>query len=213
MQLLSIEIRNNTEFRRTVLVITPCSAPALASYSESNLLPMGTAGVHNVSSSFMYCFMEMEAKKDSNSVASFLNHALKKKLIEFSNVKKMILLSDACGGQNKNSVMTSFCSWLARVYEVEVTHLFPVRGHSFGQCDRNFRLIKSKLKKVETISTALPYLSAMVQCRTYPLLFEVCMDRTLIKDWKSGLKEYCLPKPIAKGVHSRYTQLKYRAYN
>ncbi|KAJ4437833.1 hypothetical protein ANN_13771 [Periplaneta americana] len=169
--------------------------------------------IQNDSSSFMYCFMEMEAKKDSNSVASFLNHALRKKLSEFHNVKKVILLSDAYGGQNKNLVTTSFCSWLARVCQVEVTHLFPVRGHSFGHCDRNFGLMKSKLKKVETIPTALPYLSAMVECRTYPSPFEVCMDRTLIKDWRSGLNEYCLlPKSIAKGSVFKiqsYTQLKY----
>ena len=42
---ISCSIHSNTEVRRTVLVITPCSAPALTSYSESNLLPMGTAGL------------------------------------------------------------------------------------------------------------------------------------------------------------------------
>ena len=40
MQLLSIEIRTNTEFKRTALLIAPYSALSLAGCSESNLLPM-----------------------------------------------------------------------------------------------------------------------------------------------------------------------------
>ena len=46
-QLLNAVIHSSTEVRRTVLVITPCSALALASYSESNLLPMGNAGLED----------------------------------------------------------------------------------------------------------------------------------------------------------------------
>lgn len=104
--------------------------------------------IHNDNSSFMYCYMEMQAKKNANSVASFVYHTLKQKLQEFTAVKNIILLSDACGGQNKNIVIVSFCSWLAKVHKVEVTHVFPVRGHSFGQCDRNFGLFKRKVKKI-----------------------------------------------------------------
>lgn len=63
--------------------------------------------IHNDDSSFMYCFLEMKAKKDSNSVVSFVHDALENKL-EFPNVKHVVLLSDACGGQNKISVVMSF---------------------------------------------------------------------------------------------------------
>ena len=45
MQLLSIEIRTNTEFKGTALLVAPCSALSLAGCSEGNLLPMAMPGV------------------------------------------------------------------------------------------------------------------------------------------------------------------------
>lgn len=155
----------------------------------------------------------MEAKKDSNSVASFLHHAIERKLKELPNVKYVIFLSDACGGLNKNISIVSFCSWLSRVYSVEVLHLFPVRGHSFGQCDRNFGLLRKKIKNIETMTTAKPYLTAMVECREHPSPFFVLMDRNIIKDWKEALKPLINNKPVSKGSPfkiQKYCMLKYK---
>ena len=45
IQLLNAVIQSSTEVTRPVLVITLCSALALTSYSQSKLLPMGTAGL------------------------------------------------------------------------------------------------------------------------------------------------------------------------
>ena len=47
IQLLNAVIYSNSEVKRTVLVTALCSAPALACYSESKLLPMGTADLDN----------------------------------------------------------------------------------------------------------------------------------------------------------------------
>lgn len=69
------------------------------------------------------------------------------------------------GGQNHNSTLLKFCTWLSKVYAVEFIQLFPVQGHFFTQCDRNFGLVRSKVKKQEVIGRANPQLDAMVHSK------------------------------------------------
>lgn len=107
--------------------------------------------------------------------------------------------------------MAAFCLYLARVYNVTIHHLFPVRGHSFSQCDRNFGLIKSVLKRQCVITTGKSYLEAMVTCRNPP--FEVSFDSSLIKNWKELLDLYFLKHPVTKGRSfkiQQYVQIKYK---
>ncbi|KAJ4444733.1 hypothetical protein ANN_06530 [Periplaneta americana] len=106
-------------------------------------------------------FMEAQAKKDPNSVASFIHNCLLKKLHDQSQVKNIVLFSGSCGGQNENMVIVFFCMWFAKVFHVDIRHIFPVHGHSFSQCDRNFGLIKRKTRNLETVTTAKPYLEAL----------------------------------------------------
>lgn len=81
-------------------------------------------------------------------------------------------MSDAAGGQNKNATMLKFCSFiLAKTNSVEVIQLFPVRSYSFGQCDRNFGLIKSNLKRREEVEVLQPYLDNILICRKNPSPF------------------------------------------
>lgn len=163
--------------------------------------------IHNDGTSFMYNFMEHEAKKNADSVISFLNECLTEKLKENPHITMVVLLSDAAAGQNKNAAMVSFCLWFSRMFDVKIIHLFPVRGHSFGQCDRNFGLIRSYLKKEETISTAKKYLEAMVLCRENPSPFKIIMDHTLIKNWTEALSVFFMKHPTSKG--KQFTIRKY----
>lgn len=146
--------------------------------------------VFNNDESYFYCFMETQSDKNSNSVVSFLYECLKQNLQIFKEVKTVVLLSDSAGGQNRNSTMVKFCSWFSKVFGVEVLQLFPVRGHSFSQCDRNFGLVRSKIKKTEVIGTAKPWLQAIVEARQNPSPFQVIMDRDLIKQWDVCLSSY-----------------------
>ncbi|KAJ8878439.1 hypothetical protein PR048_019017, partial [Dryococelus australis] len=86
---------------------------------------------------------------------------------EFPDLREPILLSDSAGGKNKNKTISRFCSWLANLY-ISVLELFPVRGHSFSQCNRHFGLVKSRLKKKTMTTTAKYYLEATVLCRQMP---------------------------------------------
>ena len=56
------------------------------------------------------------------------------------DTKKIFLLSDACPGQNRNKTMSRFLIIAAVINRIDILHLFPVRGHSYCQCNRNFGL-------------------------------------------------------------------------
>lgn len=171
---------------------------------------------HNDGSSSFFCFLESESKKDPNSVCSFLYHVIHQKLEKMPHIKKVVLLSDSCGGQNKNSTMVMFGGWLSRAFNVEVEHLFPVRGHSFSQCDRNFGKYGILLKQVESIETVDEYINIMRDSRKNPEPFHAAMSGDLIKDWATALQPMFLRSPVAKGYKfsiQKYVKLHYKNGN
>lgn len=153
---------------------------------------------HNDDSSTFYCFFETEARKDPNSVCSFLHDFLCKKLQQIASVKKIVLLSDSCGGQNKNMTVVRFCSWFSKAYDVTIRHMFPVRGHSYNKCDRNFDLYGNALKNIENIEGPEQYFNILRTCRKTPMPFEVLQSVHLIEDWSAALDFYFEKKPKAK---------------
>lgn len=92
---------------------------------------------------------------------SFLENFMKKKLADHTNYKKIVLFSDSAGGQNRILNVVRFFTWFAQTYNVEITQMFPVRGHSYCQCDRNFGIYGSILKKKEKIESPQGYLNIM----------------------------------------------------
>ena len=51
---------------------------------------------------------------------------------------KIFLFSEACGGQNRNHMMKIFLPLLAEWLQIEIIHLYPVTGHFYCQCERNY---------------------------------------------------------------------------
>lgn len=100
--------------------------------------------------------MDGSVKKGANTVANMLYHAIKREL-NLDLPDKIFLFSDNCGGQNKNYMLLIFWSLLSKHLQLEITHLFPVRGHTYCSCDRNFEMYGSKKKNVETIETPEEY--------------------------------------------------------
>lgn len=154
---------------------------------------------HNDGSSSFYCFLEIDSKKGPNTVCSFIHHFVKEKLQDLLNIKKIIFLFDACGGQNKNITMVMFSTWLAKSLNMPIEHIFPVRGHSYNQCDRNFGRYGILLKSLETIESAEQYLKVMLSARSNPSPFNVLMASYLIEDWTKGLQVFLSKTPTATG--------------
>lgn len=68
------------------------------------------------------------------------------------------MFSDACGGQNRNHTLVAFFLALVAIGRFKkIYQYFPVRGHSFLQCDRNFGVAKRKIRKLDRIYTPEQY--------------------------------------------------------
>lgn len=91
---------------------------------------------------FSYYCTENEFNKDSNLVASAVYHRLTE--TDKTNITKIRLVADGCGGQNKNCILIGACSeWLLENESINSIELvFPVTGHSFMPADRQFRIVE-----------------------------------------------------------------------
>lgn len=167
--------------------------------------------LHNNSKSNMYWYLETESRKGSNSVVSLVYDAVSRWITPETN--KITLLSDSAPGQNKNIIMTQFCLWLAKTLQVDVHHLYPVRGHSYGTCDRNFAHYSRKLKNFENLYTAGDYLKVIRQARKKNGPFKVIHAAMLVKDWSGYLSAQYMSTSKTKSTKfavKSYVQMKYR---
>lgn len=126
-----------------------------------------TFNIHQLSDcrSVFYAYTEVIGSKGANEVISFLHHYVTQILDK--NVKDLEIFCDSCPGQNKNyAVLITIPSlpsthhWsqnknyavllylhylvhtIRRLDSVNVT--FPIRGHSYMECDKNMGLVKTK---------------------------------------------------------------------
>lgn len=127
------------------LQLPRCPAQDLFYLSQ---LTVSVFGVHNMKTdeAVFFLYHEGHARKSPNEVCSFLLQYI----ISYvgDHITELHLFCDNCPGQNKNHVFLRFCSALAssgRFAKVEI--FFPIRGHSFLPSDRDFGVIKRKLKK------------------------------------------------------------------
>ena len=93
----------------------------------------------------MFHYLKGEYKKGSNSVVSFIYHTLKQ--IDLSKFKEIIMFSDSCPAQNKNSTVFKTLLYLSNYFNRKVTHIYPIKGHSYCVCDRQFGLFTKKNKE------------------------------------------------------------------
>lgn len=115
----------------------------------------------------MFITPEGVVKKGANTVCNFVWYVIKKEFDPASH-KKIVLMSDACGGQNRNYMVLRFFASVAAKLNVEIDYLYPVRGHSFNQCDRNFGLYTTKKKSMERIETQQEYIDIIENARNPP---------------------------------------------
>lgn len=60
---------------------------------------------------------------------------------------------------------------MAKSLNITIDHLFPVRGHSYNQCDLNFGRYVMLLKSLNSIETAGQYMDIMSSARKNPSQF------------------------------------------
>ena len=95
---------------------------------------------------FFYICHEGIAGKGAKEVFSFIINNETNYIC--SDVKELRFFSDNCTGQNKNHTMVRMCMALVDTGRFnKFQQFYPVRGHSFLPCDRDFCVINRSLRK------------------------------------------------------------------
>ena len=103
-----------------------------------------------------YIYHEGEVIKSPEEVCSIALHYLKTEVP--SGTKHLILFSDGPSGQNKNHCMVGFLMNLCDKGLFETApYYYPVRGHSYLPCDRDFGCIKRDVRRVDRVYTPNQY--------------------------------------------------------
>lgn len=109
--------------------------------------------IHNIieNKAQLYIYHEGTARKSPDEVCSFVYEYLTSVP---NHIKEVHVFSDNCGGQNKNHTLNRVFLALTdsgRFRKIE--QYYPIRGHSYLPCDRNFALITRKLRKNDRLYT------------------------------------------------------------
>nr|CAH7761042.1 unnamed protein product [Callosobruchus chinensis] len=105
--------------------------------------------IHDCDTGQAYAYIRHEAlaKRGGNEIGSCLYQFLTNDLDK--NVKHVVMYSDCCGGQNKNSHIAVMCMVaLQDSSHLEVIdHKFLISGHTHMECDTDHSLIEKQKKK------------------------------------------------------------------
>lgn len=152
--------------------------------------------IHNLkdNSATFYLYNEGIAAKGPNEVCSFLMDYLKN-IPE--NVKTLHLFSDGCLPQNKNNtVVRLFMALVSQDKFQTINQYFPIRGHSFLPCDRDFSVVKRGLKKFDHTYTLDEYRKRILECprkQKFSIKVPKTEDITDFKQWwPKHYKKTCL---------------------
>ena len=119
--------------------------------------------IHNLitKKSTMYLWDEVTAKRGSCEIMSCLQHYVETN--HNDNQTKLLLYSDNCAGQNKNTNVILGCLRLLHSKKFfRIEHRFLVPGHSFLPCDRHFGNIESRLRR-EAMVTGKPHYKRLIE--------------------------------------------------
>lgn len=117
------------------------------------------------------------------------------------DTKQLHIFADNCAAQNKNRFLWAYLHSVVESGRLKViTFSYPIPGHSFLPCDRDFALIEKKRKKVEKAITPSYWVDLIRNAQTkkpfdvifveHPLTDDLVADATpvvKVKDYKSAL--------------------------
>lgn len=171
--------------------------------------------IHNLkeNTGHFYTYHEGQAYKGPNEVCTFLLDYIVNKLSP--EITELHIFSDGCPGQNRNHTMVRFLLTLAATKRFKkICHYFPIRGHSFLPCDRDFGTVKRVIRKYDRVYVPEEYYHMITSSRkTSPF----SIDTVTYKDifdfnnwWPNFYKKTC--KSVTEKANftvSQYRQFTY----
>lgn len=169
-------------------------------------LTVNVFNIHNLKSgqSFFYIYHEGLGKKGPNEVCSFVMDYIKREIPE--TVTHFHIFSDGCGGQNKNHCVIRMCRALVDLGRFKtVNQYFPIRGHSFMPCDRNFAVVKKKIKKNDRIFLLKEYAELIITSSSKGNFSVYLMeeDNSVLKNYKKWWPQYYKKNCLSTASYGR----------
>ena len=100
---------------------------------------------------FCYVWTELTAKRGPNEISSCLLKFLKVQAEK--KIKRVILYSDNCGGQNRNRFIFAMFSYASQKFGIEIVHRFLEKGHTQNEGDTMHAVIENARKRLSSIYT------------------------------------------------------------
>lgn len=132
------------------------------------------------SKSIFYMYPETVGRKGSDEVCSMLHHFVYNFLDE--RVRHLEIFCDSCGGQNKNYTVFRYIHHLVHVQKKidSIKVSFPIRGHSYMECDKDFGLINQKAR----IDIPEEWIEVFKSARAKPTPFDIVpVTQEMFKSW------------------------------
>lgn len=150
-------------------------------------LTVNVFGIHDFGTRKMTAFVYHEGNggKGSNDVCTMIRWYIDNAVN--SDVENLYIFGDNCSGQNKNNTLLRFVMALTETKRFKnVTLYFPQRGHSFMPNDRDFGVIKRKLRQLERYYTVDEVIEGIVNASKDIQRFTVVkMDHDDFLDYSS----------------------------
>lgn len=158
----------------------------------SRQLSIHNFGIHDMGEekALMFMFSENFAQKGANETISILNYYISNKIN--NNIKKIYIFSDNAFGQMKSRYLWLFYDILVKceIFE-EINIIYPIVGHSYNDCDRDFGLIEKLKLKVHKIALPQEWVK-LVKTANKKNPFEVIyVNHPLTDDLKPDSSDIC----------------------
>jgi len=149
----------------------------------------------------MFVYSEHYAGKGPNEVISFMDFYMKKL---DPNVKKLYIFSDNCFAHGKNRYIWLFYLNLIKSKTInEIMVIYPVVGHSYLDCDRDFGRIEKNRLKIEKVSLPSEWVNLIkdtehkfnINYVNYPLTDDLKPDENpiiTVKDFKTYFEKFLI---------------------
>lgn len=136
------------------------------------------------SQSIFYMYPETIGRKGSDEVCSLIHNFVYNFLDE--RVRHLEIFCDSCGGQNKNFTVFRYIHHLVHVQKrldsIKVT--FPIRGHSYMECDKDFGHVNQKAR----VELPNEWAEVFESSRVKPTPFDVVrVTQDFFKQWTEYL--------------------------
>lgn len=125
--------------------------------------------VYNLSTheAICYCFDESQCDLVASVFASCLVDTIEKILT--TSLKPVIIYTDGCTAQNRNSVLSNALLHLSIKYNVDITQKYLEKAHTQMECDSVHSVIERKIKKTDHyLPSQLCHLTTEARRYTFP---------------------------------------------